>query len=142
MDTAAPVNTGIELFVVVGVTVMFPTEDDARVDVAAVALPLEAALEVEDPVTVVEVTPPEEAEADEEVVETTTLVDIVGVPSPPVTDGKGGAELPTAEQMASPAVLLDSTHRAPNCGSFRLSSQLPAPREVPEQRRIMGPAAQ
>jgi hypothetical protein len=98
METAAPVNTGIELFVVVGVTVMFPTEDDARVDVAAV----------------VKVTPVEEAEADEEVVETTTLVDIVGVPSPPVTDGKGGAELPTAEQMASPAVLLDSMHRAPN----------------------------
>jgi hypothetical protein len=59
-----------------------------------------------------------------------------------VTDGKGGAELPTAEQMASPAVLLDSMQRAPNCGSFRLSSQLPAPREVPEQRRMMGPAAQ
>jgi hypothetical protein len=141
MDTAAPVNTGIELFAVVGVTVMFPTKDDARVDDAAVVLPLEVALEAEDPVTVVKVPVPEVAGADE-VVETTTLVDRVGVPSPPVTDGKGGAELPTAEQMASPAVLLDSMHRAPNCGSSKLSSQLPAPREVPEQRRMMGPAAQ
>jgi hypothetical protein len=136
MDTAAPVNTGIELFVVVGVTVKFPTKEDARVDDAVVALLLE------DPVTVVKVTLPEEAEADEDVVETTTLVDIVGVPSPPVTDGKGGAELPTAEQIASPAVLLDWMHRAPYCGSFRLSSQLPGPRVFPEQRRMMGPEAQ
>jgi len=94
-------------------------------------------------VTVIKEVLPEDMEAEVEAdVETTTLEDPVGVPNPPVTDGKGGAELPTAEQMASPAVLLDSTQRAPYCGWFRLSSQLPGPREVPSQRRIIGPVAQ
>jgi hypothetical protein len=137
----------------VGVAVKFTAEDDVNVDVTAVVLPLEMACEVgvtvapvqEQPVgvtvTVIKDPPLEDAETEDEA-DVTTLGDAVGVPSPPVTDGKGGAELPTAEQMAFPAVLLDSTQRAPNGGWFRLSSQLPAPREVPSQRRMMGPPAQ
>ena len=92
-------------------------------------------------VTVIKDPPLEDAETEDEA-DVTTLGDAVGVPSPPVTDGKGGAELPTAEQMAFPAVLLDSTQTAPDGGWFRLSSQLPAPREVPSQRRMMGPPTQ
>ncbi len=138
-DTAAPVNTGVALFVGVGVTFTLAAEDDDKIEFPAVALPLEVACEVEvaivalqGKVTVTVMIDPllsEDAEAelevdvktcedDEEVVvvETTAVDDRVGVPSPPVTDGKGGAELPTAEQMAFPAVLLDSMQIAPNCG--------------------------
>jgi hypothetical protein len=146
IDIAAPVKIGVGLFVNVGVTVRFTAKDDVDVEVACVVevpfVPLQEQ-EVVVAVTVIKEVLPEETEAEVEAeVDVTTLDDPVGVPSPPVTDGKDGAELPTAEQMASPAVLLDSTQRAPYCGWFRLSSQLPGPREVPSQRRMIGPAAQ
>jgi hypothetical protein len=72
MDTAAPVNTGVALLVVVGV------EDDVNVEVTALALPLEVAYESEVPivplqeqqvevaVTVIKDTLSEDAEAEVE----------------------------------------------------------------------------
>lgn len=169
-DTAAPVNdVEAALFAVVGGAVTLAAMDEVAVDVTTAALAVEAVLdvgvnivplraqEVTVTVTVVvdslsvedEAGTEDVAEAGAEVPPGTDDVDaaaapldMVGVPKPPETVGNGEAELPTAEQMALPAVLLDSMQIAPNCGWFRLSSQLPGPREVPEQRRMMGPLAQ
>ena len=80
--------------------------------------------------------------ADEEPVVTGALLDVGADPNPPETIGKAGAGPPTAEQTALPACGLDAMHKAPFGGSSRLSSQLPAPNVVPEQRRMMGPPAQ
>lgn len=58
---------------------------------------------------------------------------VVVVMRPPLTMGKETGGPPTAEQTASPAWGELSMHNAPDGGSSKLSSQLPAYRVVPPQ---------
>jgi hypothetical protein len=119
-DVVVDVTTAalaVEAVLSVEVTVVPLHGQEVTVTVVVVSLSVEveaageAVTEAEDEVEVEEVTP-----CADEVVDAATLLDKGGVPKPPETVGNGEAELPTAEQMALPAVLLDSMQIAPNCG--------------------------
>jgi len=163
-DTAAPVNVETVGLVVDAVTLTGLADVDGD-RVGGVIVPLrelvEEDTEVEDLVTVtdtgativeelvqpaVTVTVTTETEAVVDAVVDTvvemTVGDEVGVPRPPETEGNATDGPPTAEQTALPALGELWIQRAPFRGSLRLSAQLPGPRIVPEQRRMIGPATQ